>query len=209
MEFTSSKDQHKVPKPKREVGTRRSQSERRAQTQTRLLDAARELFVDQGFARTSLPELVEKAGVTRGALYHHYRNKEDLFRAVAEREAEAIFETINTATATISDPSEAMAIGTNAYFDAMLVPGRVKLLLSDAPSIMGHDAALELTQSQGSVSLKQGLGRTLPTLSEDDLLALTDIVSAAFDRAALKIAEGEDRESYTQAVFKVIQTLIG
>lgn len=203
------KDQNEVSKIKREAGNRRSQAERREETQKRLLDAARELFVERGFARTGLPELVLKAGVTRGALYHHYRNREDLFRAVAEREAEAIFEAINAATEAISDPSEAMTVGTNAYFDAMLAPGRAKILLSDAPSVMGHGAALKLTQSQGSVALNQGLRRSISSMSEAELQALTDVVSAAFDRAAMKIAEGADRKSYTQAIFRVIQKLIG
>lgn len=199
----------KVSKSKPETGNRRSQAERRELTQQRLLDAAREMFVERGFARAGLPELVLKAGLTRGALYHHYRNKEDLFRAVAQREAEAISDSINAATDSISDPTEAMTVGTDAYFDAMLAPGRVKILLSDAPSVMGHTEALKLTQSQGSLALRQGLKRSVASLSKAELQALTDVVSAAFDRAALKIAEGEDRKAYTQAIFRLIQKLIG
>lgn len=187
---------------------RRTQAERRAQTQTQLLDAARELFVDQGYAQTGMPELVRKAGVTRGALYHHFQDKADLFRAVAEREAQAITETIVAATDHVSDPNAAMSVGTNAYFDAMLVPGRVKILLLDAPSVLGHETALSLTQAQGSTSLKNGLAQAMPTLSDLELEALTGILSAAFDRAALKIAEGEDRDAYTQALFTTIEKLL-
>lgn len=194
--------------PKQISGERRTQAERREQTQNLLIDAARTLFVDQGYAQTGMPELVRKAGVTRGALYHHYRDKIDLFRAVAEREAEAIAEIITTATENISDPDEAMIIGTNAYFDAMLVPGRVKILLSDAPSVLGYEAALNLTKSQGSASLKNGLGQAMPNLCDQEVDALTDILSAAFDRAALKIAEGGDRNAYTQALFTTIEKLL-
>lgn len=191
--------------PKR---ARRSQAERREQTQKLLLDAARELFVEQGYAQTGMPELVRKAGVTRGALYHHYRDKADLFKAVAEREAKSIAEKINAATKDISDANEAMIVGTNAYFDAMLIPGRVKILLGDAPSILGHEAALKLTQSQGSASLKEGLSQAMPHLSELEIDALTSILSAAFDRAALKIAKGEDRQAYTNALFTTIEKLL-
>ncbi|MEP1142654.1 MAG: TetR/AcrR family transcriptional regulator [Henriciella sp.] len=194
--------------PKQISGERRTQAERREQTQNLLIDAARTLFVDQGYAQTGMPELVRKAGVTRGALYHHYRDKIDLFRAVAEREAKAIAEIITTATENISDPDEAMIIGTNAYFDAMLVPGRVKILLSDAPSVLGYEAALNLTKSQGSASLKNGLGQAMPNLCDQEVDALTDILSAAFDRAALKIAEGGDRNAYTQALFTTIEKLL-
>ena len=77
---------------------RRTQAERRAETRARLLAAARELFVEQGFAETGTPELVSKAGVTRGALYHHFMDKTDLFRALARQEAQAIGTTIDETT---------------------------------------------------------------------------------------------------------------
>jgi len=97
--------------------TRRTQAERRAETKARLLAAARELFVDKGFAETGTPELVRKAGVTRGALYHHFEDKTDLFRALATLEAQAIGAAIEETTRDIEDPEEAMAVGTNAYFE--------------------------------------------------------------------------------------------
>lgn len=187
---------------------RRTQAERREETRTRLLNAARELFVDQGYAQTGMPELVRKAGVTRGALYHHYSDKADLFHAVALREAKAIAETINAATDAIDDPHEAMITGTNAYFDAMLVPGRAHILLTDAPAVLGHAAAQALTGSEGSESLKHGLARAMPDRTEAEVDALTDILSAAFDRAAQRISDGADRGAYTNALFTTIGRLL-
>ncbi len=183
---------------------RRTQSERRAETKARLLAAARSLFIEMGFAETSTPELVRKAGVTRGALYHHFEDKTDLFRALAAQEAWAVAQTIEQATRDVADPSEAMMVGTNAYFDAMAVPGRAKILLSDAPSVLGHDEALALTKSEGSESLKEGLREAIPELTDADLDALTNVLSAAFDRAALEIAEGADRGPFAKALFTLI-----
>lgn len=187
---------------------RRTQAQRRAETQAQLLDAARVLFVEQGFAQTGLPEIVRKAGVTRGALYHHFEDKTDLFRAMATREAEAIAEMIIAQTDNIEDPNQAMIAGTDAYFDAMLAPGRAKILLADAPSVLGHKAAQELTQSQGSETLRFGLARALPDASEPELDALSNVLSAAFDRAALEISQGADRQAFTKALFTMIGKLL-
>ncbi|HZN15778.1 MAG TPA: helix-turn-helix domain-containing protein, partial [Acidimicrobiales bacterium] len=62
--------------------TRRTQAERSATTKAALLAAARELFAENGFAATGRDDIAERAGVTRGALYHHYDSKEALLRAV-------------------------------------------------------------------------------------------------------------------------------
>lgn len=183
---------------------RRTQAERRTETRAALIAAARELFVSKGFADTGTPELVAKAGVTRGALYHHFEDKTDLFRIVANEEAQAIGKWIDEAIQGVTDPEQAMIVGTNAYFDAMAVPGRAKILLSDAPSILGFSEALALTKPEGSEELKDGLRQAIPDMEEVDLDALTNVLSAAFDRAALEIAEGSEREPYVNALFTLI-----
>lgn len=194
--------------PSKASPVRKTQAMRRAETQNALLDAARALFVERGFAQTGLPEVVKKAGVTRGALYHHFEDKTDLFRAVATREAKAITETIDARTSELIDPAEAMSAGTEAYFDAMLVPGRAKILLMDAPSILGHRTAQMLTQREGSQSLRHGLERALVGRSGEEIDALTSVLSATFDRAALEIAQDGDRDLYTQALYTIVERLL-
>jgi AcrR family transcriptional regulator len=184
---------------------RRTQAERREETRAALLAAARELFVEKGFAETGTPELVSKAGVTRGALYHHFEDKTDLFRALAVEEARAISAIIEERTQGSEDPEEAMVAGSNAYFDAMAIPGRAKILLSDAPSILGFSEADALTRPEGEKSLKDGLRHAIPSLGEADLDALTSVLAAAFNRAALAIAEGADREPYVNALLTLVR----
>ena len=69
---------------------RRSNSNRSQETCSALLGVARRLFIEKGYAATGTPEVVEQAGVTRGALYHHFKDKQALFQAVAEAEAAQI-----------------------------------------------------------------------------------------------------------------------
>ncbi|ABG33597.1 TetR/AcrR family transcriptional regulator [Roseobacter denitrificans] len=183
---------------------RRSQADRRAETRAKLVAAARDLFTEVGFAETPTPEIVRRAGVTRGALYHHFADKSDLFRALVKEEAQAISVHIDRETRDVADPEQAMLIGSNAFFEAMLVPGRVRLLLEEAPAVLGHSDAVALTRANGSEELHDGLTRALPEHSTAHIDALTNLLSAAFDRAALEIAYGADRVIYTEAMLHLV-----
>ena len=111
----------------------RSNRERSDATRTALLDAARTLFMKKGYADTATPEIVTAADVTRGALYHHFPDKKALFWAVIEREANNVATDIDARSAKASSAREALLQGASAYFDAMAVPGRTRLLLKEAP----------------------------------------------------------------------------
>lgn len=187
---------------------RRSQADRRAETRAKLMAAARALFIETSFAETATPEIVRRAGVTRGALYHHFDDKTDLFRALAAQEAQAISDHIDLETRDVSDPEQAMVVGSHAFFEAMLAPGRVRLLLEEAPAILGHEAAVALTRANGSEELRAGLARALPQHSAPQIDALTNLLSAAFDRAALEIAYGGDRQAYTEAMLHLVGELL-
>ena len=163
------------------------------------------LFVAKGYADTGTPEIVAAAGVTRGALYHHFADKMDLFRAVCVREAEAVGRAIDSATLDLQDAGQALTVGAVAYFDAMSVPGRSRLLLLDVPAVLGHGTAGELTLGEGRSQLRAGLAQALPTTGEDEIDSMTDILSAAFDRTALAIAQGGDKTTYVDAMLKIVE----
>src|SRR5919106_3686611 len=101
-----------------EEGGRRAQSERREATRAALVGAARELFAERGYAGVGTEEIVDRAGVTRGALYHHFDDKKDLFRAVHEELERDLVASIGAQTAGIEDPWELLVNGVRAFLDA-------------------------------------------------------------------------------------------
>ncbi len=189
---------------------RRSNSERTETMRAALIAAARMLFVEKGYADTATPEIVAAAGVTRGALYHHFEDKKALFAAVVTDEARTVSEEIEAATVASPTARDGLMEGARAYFDALAVPGRIRLLLLDGPSVLGIDAMQQLNGETSEASLKAGL-RALFTASgkpANRLDALTDLLGAAFDRAVLAIAAGGDRRDYEQAIAEMIDGLI-
>ena len=184
---------------------RRSNRDRTESTCAALVAAARHLFVDKGYAETGTPEIAAAAGVTRGALYHHFADKAALFRAVVVQEAAAVAARIAGDSRDAGSPVEALFAGAEAYFAAMAAPGRARLLLLEGPAVLGRAAMDEIDRRTGGTELRDGLadamaGGTSATLPLD---ALTAVLSAAFDRAALDIAAGEPAEDY-QAVLRAL-----
>ncbi|MFP2961832.1 TetR/AcrR family transcriptional regulator [Myxococcus sp. 1LA] len=185
---------------------RRSNDERSATTQQALVSASRALFVEKGYAQTSTPEVVAAAAVTRGALYHHFEDKQALLRAVLEREFAELRRAIDEATPPGLDAREALIAGSLAYLDAMAVPGRTRLLLVDGPAVFGHAEMMALDEATAAGSLREGL---VAVLGEGPLVpALASLLSAAFDRAALAISTGGDAKVYRAAMLALIERVI-
>ncbi len=187
----------------------RSNRDRTEATRAALIEAARALFVDRGYAETATPDVVAAAGVTRGALYHHFEDKKALFLAVVEREAKAVAEEIEAQAAPEADARKALLLGAKGYFDAMAERGRTRLLLLDAPAVLGPEAVTALDRRHAEASLRAGLSALLgPSDGAEPLLdQLTALLSAAFDRAAIGIAEGGDRAAYEAAIVRLIDGL--
>ncbi len=192
-----------------EDGSRRSNETRTAEMRGRLLGAARELFVEKGYAQTSTPEVVKAAAVTRGALYHHFRDKADLFQAVVEAEAEAVADAIRKGSRGAKSAIGQLQDGATAYFRAMAAPGRARLLLIEGPAVLGREAMARVDASAGGATLRQGLEAALPPSAHQglELGPLADILSAAFDRAALAIAEGAAPRGYESAIVLLLSRL--
>lgn len=189
---------------------RRSNRDRSDATRAALIDAARALFVEKGFAETGTPEIVAAAGVTRGALYHHFADKAALFRAVIDREATAVATRIERETTGETSPVEALMTGAEAYFAAMSEPGRTRLLLLDGPAVLGPEAMNEIDRDTGARELREGLANAMEhgVLKPVPLDAATALLSAAFDRAALAIASGEPAGEYKAAIRALIVGLV-
>lgn len=177
---------------------RRSNKERSDATRAALIAAGRALFTARPYGEIGTPEIVAKAGVTRGALYHHFADKQALFAAVVDAEAAAVAREIEQSSSQGTAPYVALLSGGRAYLDAMAVPGRTRLLLLDAPAILGHAEAEAIDMCHSARTLQEGLGiamaaGAIPKLPLDPL---TQVISSAFDRAALAIEAGGNRAEW-------------
>lgn len=190
---------------------RRSNRERTEQTRRELIAAARHLFTQKGYADTATPEIVETAGVTRGALYHHFEDKKALFRAVCEQEAQAVAEAIEDAAPDNLSLRDALVQGGDAFLHAMAAPGRTRLLLLDGPAVLGRTEMDEIDARHSGRTLHAAIAYGIrekviaPKLS---VKAITALLSAAFDRAALAIEAGGNSSDYAQALAALIEGLM-
>lgn len=137
---------------------RRRQADRSAATTAALIKAARELFADQGFAATSRDQIAERAGVTRGALYHHFESKTALAAAVvAELEVELV-DRVVTAAAEAEDVGSQLHLACRAYMDAAADP-TIARILADAPAVLGVAACRQLDAESCLPLLEEGFAR--------------------------------------------------
>lgn len=188
---------------------RRTQAERRAETQRALLGAARKLFAEKGFVGTGTPEIVAAAGVTRGALYHHYADKTALFAAVVEEEHALLALAIDTAAEADDEPGPVRALieGGEAFLDAMQDEGRRRILLVDAPAVLGRAALDAIDARHGLRTLVEGVEAAMDAKAIRELpaLPLAHLLNALFDRAAL--ARPEELPDYRKAIKALIRGL--
>lgn len=174
-----------------------------------LIAAARRLFTERGYAATSTPEIAATAGVTRGALYHHFEDKAALFRAVIEQEAAAVADEIERAATTSRTARTALHAGSDAYLMAMTVPGRTRLLLLDGPAVLGRAEMDAVDLRHAGRTLHDGIadsareGAIVKSAAE----AVATLLSAAFDRAALAIEGGAALSTYRAAIRMLIDGL--
>jgi AcrR family transcriptional regulator len=185
---------------------RRTNKERTESMRLTLMAAARALFVAKGYAETATPEIASAAGVTRGALYHHFEDKKALLAAVVAEEARQVGAGIEARSTGSLTARDALLDGARGYFDAMAVPGRTRLLLLDGPAILGLHSLQDIDQEHAEGTLKAGLSDLFAASGKDMALldVFTQLLSAAFDRAALAIDAGAQRKDYESAIAALI-----
>jgi len=186
---------------------RRSQGERTETTRAALIQAARSLFEARGYAATGTPEIVAAANVTRGALYHHFTDKAQLFEAVAQQVAHEVADEIALQARDHTDPVDSLMAGAQAYFSAMAAQGRARILLLEAPAVLGAEKVLALNDLAGFQALQEGLRQALPG-TRLPWRELAVLLSAVFDRAALAIARGEPGAPYERATRLLLSKLV-
>jgi AcrR family transcriptional regulator len=173
------------------------QAERSEATRKALVDVGRKLFAKRGYADVGTEEIVRRAGVTRGALYHHFSGKEDLFRAVAEQVEEEMTRKSAEAALAHQDPWEQQRAGWEAFLDACLDPAVQRIILLDAPSVLGPKAWREIASKYGLALVQFGLLSLMEAglIEEQPVDPLAHLVIGALSEAAVVIAQAEDTEA--------------
>ena len=173
---------------------RRTQAERRETTRAKLLEAGRRLFAERGYEAVGSPELVAEAGVTRGALYHHFEGKRGLFAAVYESIEEEIVAAFPFERMAAGDPFAVLHAGIGEFLDLSLDAGVQQIALIDAPSVLGWEAWHEVQRRYGLGIVEAGLTAAIEAgqLEPLPLRALADALLGALIEAALSVARAED-----------------
>lgn len=173
---------------------RPSRAERSEATRARLVDAALPLFAERGYGGVAMEQVVAAAGVTRGALYHHFRDKRDLFRAVYEASETEMMRRTIAALTDVDDPWVELVAGVHAWLDACGDPVLRQISLVDAPSVLGWEEWREIGNRHALGLVTAALQGAMDggALRPADVEPLAHLVLAALAEAAMLVATADD-----------------
>ena len=177
-------------------------AERGEATRAKLVRAARELFAKRGYADVGTSEVVERAGVTRGALQHHFPRKKDLFRAVYEQAELEIVEATAAQLSTEHDPMDLLTAGIRLYLDACTDPGLRQIGLVDGPAVLGWEEWREIgaRSALGLVSFSLRNGMDAGVLRRADVESLAHLLLGALGEAGMLVANADDPRAAREQV---------
>jgi len=180
-------EDERPPRPSRKA----QQSEA---TRAVLVAEGRRLFAARGYAGVGTEEIVRAAGVTRGALYHHFDGKEDLFRAVYEDVERELVEGVAAAATAADDPLEVLHAGVQAFLDACEDPAVQRIALIDAPSVLGWERWREIGLNYGFGLVHGALAAAMDAgvIERQPVRALAHLLLGALDEGALLVARADD-----------------
>jgi AcrR family transcriptional regulator len=191
---------------------RRTQAERTATTRDALITAARTLFGERGYADVGTEEVVRAAGVSRGALYHHFADKAELFAAAFESVEEMTNARIVAAVlaAGPDDPIAAMRLGTAVFLDICTEPETAQIMLIDAPAVLGAQgwADISTEYNMGLVVQLINLGIERGKIAAQPVEPLARILLGAIREAALYLASAPDPAVAREQVGTVLNGII-
>lgn len=182
-------------------------------TRRALLKVARKLFAERGYADTATEEVVRRARVTRGALYHHFRDKQDLFRAVLHEEEMRLAREIATVAINQPDPWRRLLAGSLAFLDACLDPAVQQIVLVDAPAVLGWEGFREIDEAYFLGAMKDTLREAIDSgaMAAQAIDPLAHILFGATHEAAMLIAHAEDeaaaRDQAKEAITRLLSGL--
>ena len=186
------------------------QAEHSAATRSALLKVARKLFAERGYADTATEEIVKRARVTRGALYHHFKDKQDLFKAVLVEEQLRLAAHSTEAASRETDPWRALLIASEAFMDACLDPAVQQIVLIDAPAVLGAQGWREFDESYYLAGVKAGIQASIDAgiIAPQPVDPLSHMLLGSMNEAAILIAHAKDKKAARREVSETVSRLL-
>ena len=187
-------------------------AEHAEKTRAALLAAARELFAKKGYADVSAEEIVADARVTRGALYHHFKDKKDLFGAVCDEVGTELCRRIEDAGMTVAatDPWKAIVMGIDAFLDACVEGEFHRIVIVDAPAVTGWDDWRAHAEQHMLGLIKMGLQLAMEkgVMRKQPVETLAPMLFGLLNEAAMLIGQAKDRKAERKRVGKTVAALL-
>jgi AcrR family transcriptional regulator len=189
------------------MSSRAQQSEA---TRAKLVRVGRDLFARRGYSGVSTEEIVRRAGVTRGALYHHFRDKRDLFAAVVEQVEQDVMQKVAESALAETDAWEQQRAAIGAYLDVCLEPAVQRIVLTDAPSVLGLSAWREIEAKYGLALVQAGLQSVIDAgyMEKQPVEPLAHLFLGALTEGGLLIGRSEDRQAARREVGEGVDRIL-
>ncbi|WP_339379550.1 TetR/AcrR family transcriptional regulator [Aurantiacibacter sediminis] len=186
------------------------QDERRSRTRAAILAAARQNFGTFGFSKTTVDAIASDASVAKGAVYHHFQSKDELFEQVFESVSAELAKSVASGMRMDQDPLENMIEATRSYFRLCSNPSIARITLQDAPSVLGNERwrALDAAHFGGLVTGGLAFAMQAGAIAPQPLEPLANIVLAAIQAAALDCAAQKDFEASASIYVDTLETLL-
>ena len=189
---------------------RRTQKERSESTKRKILSAATKLFAKRGFRDVALEDVVKRSGLTRQALYHHFGSKEQLFIGIVEEVERGLAHRILEAAKVESDPLDQLKAGLEAFLNACLDPAVQRILLLDAPTVLGVERWRSVDADYGLGLLRQALEGAMQAglLKKQPVRPLSHLLLGALSEAGLFVAQSDKPDAARKEVATVLDTML-
>jgi AcrR family transcriptional regulator len=179
-------------------------------TRAALVSSARALFAERGYAAVSIEQIVRRARVTRGALYHHFEDKEDLFRAVFESVQQDLGRALMAAANSRRDTAKHLEAGCHAFLDACTEPDVQRIVLLDGPSVLGWERWHELDVNFGLEMLRRSIEAAIEggLVRRQPVEPLSHLLFGALNGAGLEIARAADPDAARREMRRAMDRLL-
>ena len=190
--------------------TRSRKAEYAEATRKALVEAATELFATKGFADTSIEDVVREARVTKGALYHHFAGKAELFREVVDQVQADVLAAVYESGSSTKDPLERLVRGTGAFLDACLDPRMQRICMREAPVVLGWEEWRDIDAKHSFGMTKDALRKAMEAgaITRQPVEPLARVLIGALNEAAFYVARADDPRRARREVGRTIRAFL-